>query len=49
MHCPPGGVFMSEEIFADIGGKVLAERIKPVKVKNRDKQVQIFSIAIGDV
>ena len=46
--CTPGGVFVSEETFADIGGKVLAERMAPVKVKNRDKPVQTFSIAIGD-
>ncbi|NNC98800.1 MAG: adenylate/guanylate cyclase domain-containing protein, partial [Gammaproteobacteria bacterium] len=44
--CSPGGVFVSERTYADLGDEVTATRMEPVKVKNRDEPVQTYSITI---
>ncbi|MDH3647439.1 MAG: adenylate/guanylate cyclase domain-containing protein [Gammaproteobacteria bacterium] len=46
--CEPGKVLLSEETFNQVRDHVQATRMDPIRVKNRDRPVQTYSINIGD-
>jgi adenylate cyclase len=43
-NCRPGAVFISESTYRMVEGQVQAERLEPIKVKNRMQPVQAYAL-----